>query len=114
MTNFEMLTTSTENLAEFLSDTAFGKGCDDCPADNGKCDVKTCRDAWLEYLIKDEKNGGAEMSNGNRNFRVWDKLDKKYIFDRFFLLDTDGNLYIFIAGTLHLLNDSEKARLCRQ
>lgn len=110
MTNFDEITKNKKQMAAFLADIAFGKGCNDCPADNGKCDVKTCSDAWLEYLIKDEKNGGAEMSNGNRNFRVWDKLDKKYILDRFFLLDADGNLYIFIAGTLHLLNDSEKAR----
>ena len=50
------------------------------------------------------------MSNDNRKFRVWDKQEKKYINDSFFLLDSNGDLYIFIAGTLHLLNESEKER----
>lgn len=50
------------------------------------------------------------MSNDNRKFRVWDKQEKKYINDSFFLFDSNGDLYIFIAGTLHLLNESEKER----
>lgn len=53
MTNFDEITTSPKDLAEFLADIAFGKGCDDCPADNGKCDVKSCHDTWLEWLNKE-------------------------------------------------------------
>lgn len=52
-TNFDQITENPRALAEFLADIAFGKGCDDCPADNGKCDVKSCHDTWLEWLNKE-------------------------------------------------------------
>lgn len=52
-TNFDQLTNSPEVLAGFLASIAFDAGCDECPADTGKCDVKTCQDTWLEWLNKE-------------------------------------------------------------
>ena len=54
MTNFDEITTRPEVLAGFLASIAFDVGCDDCPADNGKCDVKTCHDTWLKWLNNKE------------------------------------------------------------
>lgn len=50
--NFTDITASKETLARFLSDLTFGKGCDECPADTGDCDVHTCECTWLEWLNK--------------------------------------------------------------
>ena len=55
MTNFDEITKNKKQMAALLADITFGKGCDDCPADNGKCDVKTCHDTWLEWLKKEKE-----------------------------------------------------------
>lgn len=54
-TNFYQLTKSPEALAEFLAGMAFDAVCVECPANTGKCDVKTCQDTWLEWLNKEEE-----------------------------------------------------------
>lgn len=33
MTNFDEITKNKNQMAAFLADITFGKGCDDCPAD---------------------------------------------------------------------------------
>lgn len=48
--NFTDITASKETLARFLSDLTFGRGCDECPADTGDCDVNTCVYTWLQWL----------------------------------------------------------------
>ena len=50
MTNFEHVTKTPKALAEFLAGMAFDAVCVECPANTGKCDVKTCHDTWLEWL----------------------------------------------------------------
>ena len=53
MTNFDRITKNKNQMAAFLADNTFGKVCDVCPADNGKCDVETCHDTWLDWLNKE-------------------------------------------------------------
>lgn len=53
MTNFDRMTEIIEIVAKQMADVMFSAGCDDCPADTGKCDVMTCTDAWIAWLRRE-------------------------------------------------------------
>ena len=53
MTEFDRMTEIIEIVAKQMADVMFSAGCDDCPADTGKCDVMTCTDAWIAWLRRE-------------------------------------------------------------